>query len=168
MVTASGITVMVPAGTAVPVHVVGSISSGSAHVGDTFQIQAAQDVVVNDMVVIPQGAGGEGTVTAVDSAGGNGHSGSLGLSFTFVFAADGGKIALSDATQTQAEEDRKGASSTATIVGFATFGLGGLFGHDLAHGRQKTLDDKTIITAFVAQNVHVQASQHVVAAGYDK
>jgi hypothetical protein len=160
--------VLVPAGTAVPVHVVGTISSGSAKKGDSFQIQAAQDVVVNGMVVIPQGAGGEGIISDVDSAGGNGHSGALSLSFTFIFSADGGKIDLSDATQQQSEEDRKGASSTATIIGFATFGLGGLFGHNLAHGRQKTIDEKTIMTAFVANNVHVQTAQHAVVVPYDK
>ena len=79
---------LVPAGTAVPVHVVGTISSGSAKKGDSFQIQAAQDVVVNGMVVIPQGAGGEGIISDVDSAGGNGHSCALSLSFTFIFSAD--------------------------------------------------------------------------------
>jgi hypothetical protein len=57
--------------------------------------------------------------------------------------------------QNQAEEDRKGASPTATIIGFATFGLGGLFGHNLARGRQKTIDGTT-------------ATDHEVAERYDK
>jgi hypothetical protein len=160
--------VLVPAGTSIPVHLVGSISSATAKAGDTFQIQAADDVVVDHMIVVHKGAGGEGAVTEVDSAGGNGHSGSLGLTFSYVYSADGGRIKLSDATQKQAEEDRKGASSTATIIGFATFGLGGLFGHNLAHGRDKKLDETTVITAFVAGNVHVETAERAEDVKYDK
>jgi len=161
-------TFLVPAGTAVPVHVVGTVSSGSAKVDDTFQIQVAEDVVVDDMIVFHKGAGGEGHIVNTDSAGGNGHSGSLGLAFDYIYSADGGRVKLSNAAQQQSEEDRKGASSTATIIGFATFGLGGLFGHNFAHGRQKTIDEKTIMSAFVADNVHVDTSEHAVPVHYDK
>jgi hypothetical protein len=161
-------TILLPAGTQVPVHLVGSISSGSAKAGDTFQIQAAQNVVINGMIVIRNGAGGEGRVTEVDAAGGNGHSGALGVTFEYIYSADGGRIRLLDAPQKQAEEDRKGASSTATIIGFATFGVGGLFGHNFAHGRDKKLDETTVIDAFVADTVHVRTSERTVDAQYDK
>jgi hypothetical protein len=165
--SAPAMTILVPAGTAVPVHVVGSISSGSAKVGDVFQIQAAEDVVINDMIVIRKGAGGQGHIVDSDSAGGNGHSGAVSLAFDFVYAADGGRVGLSASPQKQAEEDRKGASSTATIIGFATFGLGGLFAHNLAHGRQKTIDETTIMSAFVDENVHVDSNEHAVPVHYD-
>jgi hypothetical protein len=41
-------TLLVPAGTAIPVHVVGTLSSGSSKSADAFQIQVAADVVLND------------------------------------------------------------------------------------------------------------------------
>jgi len=160
-------TILVPAGTALPVHVVGTVSSGSAKVGDTFQIQAAEDVVLSGMVVVRKGAGGQGHIVDSDSAGGNGHSGAIALAFDYVYAADGGRIALSEAPQKQSEEDRKGASSTATIIGFATFGLGGLFGHNLAHGKQKTIDQTNVMSAFVADNIHVEAHERAVPVSYD-
>ena len=162
------VTLVVPAGTMVPVHVVGSISSATAKADDVFGIQAAEDVVVNDMVVIRQGAGGQGHIVEANGAGGSGRSGSISLAFDYVYSADGGRIRLSQAPQKQAEEDRKGASSTATIIGFATFGIGGLFGHNLAHGRQKTIDAKTVISAFVDENVHVDTSEHATAVRYNK
>jgi hypothetical protein len=150
-----------------PVHVVGTISSGSAKVGDVFQIQAADDVVINDMIVVRKGAGGQGHIANSDSAGGNGHSGATSLAFDFVYAADGGRVGLATSPQKQAEEDRKGASSTATIIGFAAFGLGGLFAHNLAHGRQKTIDETTTMSAFVDANVHVDSDEHAVPVHYD-
>jgi len=126
----------------VPVHVIGGISSGSAKADDTFQIQAAEDVVINGMVAIRQGAGGQGHIVEVQAAAGSGRSGSIGLAFDYVYSTDGGRVRLSQTTQKQSEEDRKGASSAATIVGLATFRIGGLFGHHFAHGRQKTIDPK--------------------------
>jgi hypothetical protein len=161
------VTLHVPAGTGVAVHVVGTISSGSAKPDDVFQIQVAEDVVVGDMVVFRKGAGGEGHIVEADSAAGNGHSGSLALAFEYVYATDGGRVRLSEAPQRLTEDDRKGASSTATIVGIATFGIGGLFGHNLAHGRQKTIDEKVVLNAFVAKDVHVRTSERATPVRYD-
>lgn len=135
--TARVVTILVPAGTLVPVHLVGVLSSGSARVIDS------------------------------KGASGSGRSGSISLAFDYVFSADGGRVRLSQAAQTQAEEDRKGASSTATIVGIATFGIGGLFGHNLAHGRQKTIDSKTVISAFVSDNVHVNTTERGAVVRYN-
>ncbi len=157
--SASATRVLVAGGTLVPVHVIGTVSSASMKDGDTFQVQAADDVIVNGMVVIRSGSLGAGSVQEVDHAGGNGHSGGLLLTFDWIYAVDGGKIRLAQTSQRQAEEDRKGASSTATIIGFATFGLGGLFGHNFAHGREVTVDDKKILQAFVRSNVHVAATE---------
>jgi hypothetical protein len=120
------------------------------------------------MIVFRKGAGGQGHVVESDSAGGNGHSGAIGLAFDYIYSADGGRVNLSDTAQKQSEEDRKGASSTATIIGFATFGIGGLFGHNFAHGRQKTIDEKTVMQAFVANNVHVATSEHAVVVRNDQ
>jgi hypothetical protein len=150
--------IFVPAGTPVKVHLVGTLSSKDARDDQTFPIAAAEDVVIDGMVVIPKGAGGEGVVKKVDGARGSGHSGSLQLVMNYVHSADGGKIALTTSVQNQSEEDRKGASSTATIIGVATFGLGGLFAHNLARGREEVLDDKKIMNVFTDSNVHVQTS----------
>lgn len=161
--------VTVPGGTRVPVHIVGTLSSGSAKEGDVFQIQAADNVVVNGMIVIPSGAAGEGTVEKADRAAGNGHSGSLALRFDWISSADGGRIQLSSSDQTQAEEDRKGASSTATIIGFATLGIGGLFAHNFAHGKDLTIDEHRVLNAFVAQTIHVATAKTASQdARYDK
>lgn len=151
--------ILVPGGTSVPVHVVGEVSSGKMKPGDTFGVQAVDDVVVNGFIAIRKGALGQGTIGEVAQAGGSGRSGSLTLNFDWIYAADGGKIRLSQTTQKQAEEDRKGASSTATIIGIATLGIGGLFGHNFAHGRNVTIDEKKVLGAFVAENVHVEATE---------
>ncbi|GAC1526466.1 MAG: hypothetical protein NVS2B8_12150 [Vulcanimicrobiaceae bacterium] len=157
--TIASTVVLVPGGTAVPVHVVGEVSSSKVKIGDTFGVQAVDNVVVNGFIVIRKGALGQGTIGEVAQAGGSGRSGSLAMTFDWIYAADGGKIHLARSSQKQAEEDRKGASSTATIIGFATFGIGGLFGHNFAHGRNVTIDERKVLGAFVADNVHVDATE---------
>jgi hypothetical protein len=159
--------VTVPGGMVIPVRVLGSLSSANEKPGDTFQVQAAHDVIVNGMVVVSAGAEGQGTIQLVDSAGGNGHSGTLALNFDWIYSVDGGKIHLSNGAQKQSEEDRKGASSTATIVGVATFGIGGLFGHNLAHGKDVVIDGSKDLSAFVERNVHVMATEHASQDQYD-
>jgi hypothetical protein len=156
--SAGDYTVLVPAGTVVPIHVLGDVSSHTAHEGDKFQIQTAKDIVVRGLIAIPANSDGEGEISAVDHAGGNGHSGSLEMHFHWVHSADGGKIRLRDTSQKQAEDDREGAKSTATIIGVATLGLGGLFGHNFAHGKEVTVGPKTMLNAFVASNTHVRAN----------
>jgi len=154
-----GTTVLLPGGTAIPVHVVGDVSSNKLKAGDTFQVQAAKDVVINGFIVVRSGTLGQGTIGEVGHAGGSGRSGSLTLNFDWIYASDGGKIHLANVTQKQGEDDRKGAASTATIIGFATFGIGGLFGHNLAHGKDVTIDEKKVFNAFVADNIHVSATE---------
>lgn len=46
--TTATVTLLVPAGAVVPVHVVGTVSSGSAKIDDYFPIQVAEDVVINN------------------------------------------------------------------------------------------------------------------------
>ena len=151
--------VTVPGGTQVPVKVLGSISSSSAKAGDVFPVQAAEDVIVHGMVVVAAGARGQGTIQQVDGAGGNGHSGTLALNFDWVYAVDGGKIRLSNTPTKTAEEDRKGASSTATLVGIATLGIGGFFGHNFAHGKDVLIDGNKALPAFVDTTIHVESDQ---------
>ncbi|MHB8141344.1 MAG: hypothetical protein ACYDHD_08890 [Vulcanimicrobiaceae bacterium] len=49
--------------------------------------------------------------------------------------------------------------STATIVGYATLGLGGLFFHNWVKGRNVVIDPSKTFTTFVDRTVHVMATQ---------
>jgi hypothetical protein len=157
------------AGTPVSIHLVSPLSSATAQVGDTFSFATTKEIDVGGRVVIANGAQGQGEVIGVTKASGSGRSGALQIKYAWVYAADGGKIRLSEAVDSRAEDDRRGASSTATIVGFATFGIGGLFGHNFAHGHEMVIEDKKLLTAFVADTVHVAttAPATLSEAGFD-
>lgn len=160
---------LVPTGLPIPVTVDAPISSSSAKVGDTFSFKSTEPVVVNGIVVVLKGAQGRGEVTLAEHSGGNGHPGKLGLQFDWIAGIDGNKIALSNTPRSADGEEKKGASSTATIASYLVLGPLGLFAHNFVHGRDVTLDDSTILKAYVDHSVHVVSqTQDVVPAGFAK
>lgn len=155
--------VTVPGGTQVPVKVVEPISSDNANVGDVFQITVAQDIVVDNWIVIPKGSPGQGEVISVDRAGAHGHPGSLGLQIDYAYSADGGKIKLSNIGHSNQAEGKSGAASTATIASYVVLGPLGLFAHNFVKGKDVTIDSTKTILVFVDSTVHVKAKDHPVS-----
>lgn len=167
LIALAGTRVTIPGGTPINIRMVDTIDSGNANVGDTFEFKADEDVVVNGYVVIARGAEGVGEVTKVDRAGTHGHPGSLGIQLDYIYAVDGEKIRLSTTNKTEVGEQRKGAASTATIIGYATLGIGGLFAHNFVKGRNITLDPSKTFSAFVSDTVHVVSNQRANAPATD-
>jgi hypothetical protein len=149
-----------PGGTPMSVHLTSELSSSSAHEGDTFGFSVANDVRCNGWLVIAAGAQGVGEVTNVENAGGNGHSGKVGMKFDYVYAVDGAKVRVSQTNNTTEGEQKKGAASTATIATYALIGPLGLFAHNWVKGHEATITPKTSFAIFVADTVHVQAADH--------
>lgn len=163
----AGTRVTIPGGTPITLRMVDTIDSGTANVGDTFEFKVDDDVVVNGYVVIARGAAGKGQVTKVDRAGTHGHPGSLAIQLDYVYAVDGEKVRLSGENKTTTGEQKKGAASTATIIGYATLGIGGLFAHNFVKGRNVTLDPSKTFSAYIDDTVHVVSSQRAAAPAND-
>ncbi|MDQ2866232.1 MAG: hypothetical protein M3R51_08395 [Candidatus Eremiobacteraeota bacterium] len=162
---AAGQRVAVNGGTPIEIRMVDTISSGTAHPGDAFEFRANTDIVSNGWIVVPKGAAGHGTVVEAESAGGNGHSGHLKLTFDYVYAADGEKIKLTDVGKTSEASGEHGKSSTAAIIGYMALGPVGLFAHNWVKGKEFVLDPEKPFTVFVDNTVHVVASQRSGATG---
>jgi hypothetical protein len=153
-----------PGGTPMSVHLTSQLSSSSAHEGDTFGFSVINDVRSAGWLVISAGAQGVGEVTNVENAGGNGHSGKVGLKFDYVYAVDGAKVRVSQTNNTTEGEQKKGAASTATIATYALIGPLGLFAHNWIKGHEASISTKTPFAIFVADTVHVQAVDHAANA----
>lgn len=161
-------TVLVPAGTAVSVSFLEPVSSDSATQGSQIPVQVNQEVDINGMMVIAKGAQGQATLTTVQHSGGNGSGGKIQFNVDWVYSVDGGKVALSPVNSTTPNADRKGAASTLGILGWATFGILGLFSHNLAHGNAAIIKPDKTFSVFVDHSVHVTTNRvTTVAPGYD-
>jgi hypothetical protein len=165
---ASPTTLLLPAGTSVAVSFVQSVSSDSNTEGSQQAVEVTKEVDIDGMMVIAKGAQGQATLTKVLHSGGNGSGGKVQFNVDWVYSVDGGKVALSAVDNTTPNADRKGEASTLGILGYATFGLLGLFGHNLAHGNAAVIKPETVFTVFVDQSVHVASTSPATAApGFD-
>ncbi len=150
--------VSVKGGTPVAVHIVGQLSSSTAHVGQTFRITMAGPLVVRGWVAAPEGATGQGTVETVSPAGSSGRQGKLSLAFDWVFAADGSKIPLSATNSTSAGKNKTGSSNAANVAATVLLGPVGLFAHNFVKGKDVNVGPSQKFEAYVNRTVLVRAS----------
>ncbi|MFY9630385.1 MAG: hypothetical protein WAJ94_02110 [Candidatus Cybelea sp.] len=161
--------VLVPGGTTVVVSLTEPISSATATVNDQIAIVVKKPVVVNGWVVVPAGANGHATVTAVTHAAGNGSGGKISMSVDWVYSSDGGMLQLSTTNHASESGDSKGAASTATLLSWVLLGPVGFFAHNFVRGRDVTIGTDKMFTVFVDHDAHVQTNQRVgQSQGFDQ
>ncbi len=81
-------------GTAIHLKLGKTISSATAHVGDAVDLQVAEEVIVDGLAVIPQGAAATGLVKEVEPRRRLGHGGKLAFSIDSVRLRDNEKAAV--------------------------------------------------------------------------
>jgi len=159
---------LVKGGTPVDVSVTQDLKSSDVSQGTMVPVVVVRNVDLDGMVVIPKGAAGQATLTKVEGAGGNGSGGKIEFVVNWVYSEDGGKVELSDNANASANADRKGEASTYAIAGYLTFGLLGLFSHNMAHGRDAVISKDKVFHVFIDHDVHIATSQtDNTAAGFD-
>lgn len=151
--------VTLPGGTPIKIRSVEAVSSETAHKGELLEIRAVDPIVLDGWIVVSENARGQAEVIDAEPAGKHGHPGKLVLKYDWIYSSDGGRIALSEINTTQAGENKKGTSSTATIAGTVLLGPVGLFAHNFVKGRDVVLNSTTMLTCIVDHTVHVQAAK---------
>jgi BON domain len=123
--------VTVPEGTALDVRLTETLSSELNEKGDTFLATLASPIMVDDRVVIPAGAGVQGRVVGVQSAGR--FSGKPGLVIEVTRLAYNGESYELSSNQYSKQGSFRTTRAAATIGGGA--GVGALIGGILGGGR---------------------------------
>lgn len=112
----------VPKGTILKIALAKELSSKKARVGDSVALKLVENLIINDVVVVPAGAEVKGVVTKSRKAGGLGRGGKLEFSVVSVKTLNGVEIPL-DYTKYQ-----HGAGDAGAAVVFAAVSVvGGLF-----------------------------------------
>jgi hypothetical protein len=117
-----------------------TISSETAHVGDTVDLVVAEDVLVDGVCLIRSGAPALAEVTEAEPRRRMGRGGKLGLNVKYVRLADNEKAAARSY-----QESTGGNSATGAIM-------------PLAHGKEVVLAQGTEITAYVDGDVYLKRS----------
>ena len=118
---------------ATPIHLklAKTISSATAHVGDVVDMQVAEEIIVNGVVVIPRGAAATAVVTEAEPKKRLGHGGKLGFNINSVRLSDDEKAAVRSY-----QESTGSNSSTGAIL-------------PLASGKDVVFTEGTDFTAYV-------------------
>lgn len=133
------------------------LTSKTAKVGDVFTFTVAEDIISGNLLVVPEGTKGRGTVTEVKKGRSFGRSGSLNVAFHDIETI--GNIYF-DATQgPEAQERAKSeiAAAGASVAGIALLGPVGAIGGFFIKGKDVQYD--------AGQAFYVQPTTEVISTG---
>lgn len=146
--------VMLPGETLVQIRLLTDINSGNNKVGEQVRYRVVQDVKVDDRIVIPAGAEGQGRISSVQSAARFGQGGRVGIDWGSVATFDGTPVRL-DVSERAAEHTQELAVA-ASMAGVILTGPIGLVGGLLVQGKEHIVPSGTELFVAVARDVHVQ------------
>lgn len=145
--------VSVPEETLVKVRLLTEINSSRNDVGDRIAYRVVEDVKIDDRVVIPAGAQGEGRVTSVQRAGRFGQAGRVGINWGNATTFDMSEVKL--AVSERAAEENQELAVAASVAGLVLLGPIGLAGGFLVQGRDHVVTVGTEFFVEVEREVDV-------------
>jgi hypothetical protein len=127
-----------PNGTQVHLMLGKTISSATAHVGDVVELQVTEEVAVDGLAVIPNGAKAVGIITEVETKKRLGHGAKLGLSINFVCLTASQKIPV------RSFQDSSGSDTLAGVT------------RPVTSGKDVSFAQGTEFMAYVDGDVHLK------------
>lgn len=120
--------VALPANTVFKISLNEDVSSKTNQEGDEVHFTVEEDVMSDDVLVLPRGAQGSGVITKVDRPASFGRSGKLEISFNQVFSIDDEEIPTVLGTESKEKLKKEAAAIGASAVGALALGPVGLIG----------------------------------------
>jgi hypothetical protein len=150
-------------GTPIKLRISQTVSSADAHVNDRVEFEVLEDVMVNNIVVVPKGASAIGTVTEAVPKRRMARGGKLEIVLDSVRTVDGEKVAL------RAVKDAKGGSHTgAMTIGIVAGALVFLPAAPLfllMHGKDISIPKGTDVPSFVSGDMKLDPAKFQLAQG---
>ena len=111
-----------------------ALDSKTARTGDVVEFQAAEDVLVNGILAVAQGARGMGKVSKVDRASNFGRDGKIEIDFEDIETIDELKVPIFLGEKAKEETKSYAKAAGATVAGMIILGPVGLIGGAFVHG----------------------------------
>lgn len=150
-------TVELPANTVFKISLNDDVNSKLNQVGDEVAFTVQEDVMVDDVLVLPRGSQGSGVVTKVSRPKSFGRSGALDISFDQVFSVDDEAIPTILGPEAKEKLKMEAAAVGASTIGALALGPIGLVGGLFVKGKDVNLPAGT--------ELYIQTSEAVVTKG---
>lgn len=131
--------VTLPADNTIKIEFLESLSTKQNRVGDVVKFKAADNLYVNDVLVLPKGAKGIGSIKKVVQPGIFGKDGRIDINFTSISGIDGTQIPVALGELAKQKISSAAGAGAATIGGLVILGPVGLVGGAFVKGAPVTI-----------------------------
>ncbi|WP_303856021.1 hypothetical protein [Allisonella histaminiformans] len=152
-------TVTLPENTVFKISMNDEVSSKTNQVGDPVHCTVAEDVTVDNVLVLPRGAQGSGVITKVNGPKFFGRSGSLEISFDQVISIDEDTIPTVLGPEAKEQIKMQAAAVGASAIGALALGPIGLVGGFFVKGKDVDIPAGT--------ELYIQTSEAVTTKGME-
>lgn len=115
------------------------LSTKMSRQGDVVRFKAADNLYVNDVLVLPKGATGIGEVKKVVQPGIFGKDGRIDINFTYIYGVDGTKIPITVGELAKQKAESIAGAAGAAIGGMIILGPVGIVGGAFVKGNAVTI-----------------------------
>ena len=159
--------VVLPKDSLVKIEFTAPLSSKTAQPGDPVKFRVADNLYVNDVLVLSKGADGVGEVSKVVQPRSFGRDARIDVKFSHVFAVDGSKVPIYIGKLAQQEAKTAIGAAGATIGGMVVLGPIGAVGGAFVTGKSKTIEagSTTYVQVVEDQKISGIVYQETTAAG---
>ena len=159
--------VVLPKDSLVKIEFTAPLSSKTAQPGDPVKFRVADNLYVNDVLVLSKGADGVGEVSKVVQPRSFGRDARIDVKFSHVFAVDGTKVPIYIGKLAQQEAKTAIGAAGATIGGMVVLGPIGAVGGAFVTGKSKTIEtgSTTYVQVVEDQKISGIVYQETTAAG---
>lgn len=158
------VTVNLPANTVFKISLNEEVSTKTSQEGDVVHFTVQEDVLQDEVLVLPRGAQGSGRVTKVSKPKIFGRSGELQLSFNQVFTIDEEEIPTVLGPEAEEKLKMEAAAIGASAVGALALGPVGLVGGLFVKGKNVELPAGTELYIQTQQDVETHGMKHAAGA----
>ena len=115
------------------------LSTKNSRQGDAVHFKAADNLYVNDVLVLPKGATGIGVVKKVVQPGIFGKDGRIDIDFTYIYGVDGTKLPITVGELAKQKAESIAGAAGAAIGGMIILGPVGIVGGAFVKGNSVTI-----------------------------
>ncbi|MEG0831752.1 MAG: hypothetical protein RSF75_05335, partial [Acidaminococcaceae bacterium] len=155
--------VVLPKDTLLKIEFTEALKSKENRAGDTVHFQMADNLYVGEVLVLPKGATGYGTVKKIVQAGSFGRDARIDIEFTNILAVDGTAIPVIMGELAKQQAETAAGAAGASIGGMILLGPVGAIGGAFVTGKSVTIPVGTV--TFVQTNADVNINGIVHEGG---
>ncbi|SDD80967.1 hypothetical protein [Sporomusa acidovorans] len=147
----------IPKDTLIKIKTLSTLNSKTSKVGDSVALGIAEDVVIDGVLLLPQGAVGNGKVTKVEAAKNFGRDAKLEISFDHVTAMDGSKVETLLGDKAKKETKSLATAAGASVAGMIVLGPVGIIGGAFVNGKEANIP--------IGSQLYIQTKEDVTVYG---